>query len=168
MFRKSIHFQILILNLFCLSQFGYADFDFISNGSLQPDEIVMPDPMLTNVGPTIEWMTSASGYLVEFSTNDMPADTLMTAPPMMGMPPRVVAQDGSFSSIVVEPQDSSVFFSELEFNVARVMGAPNPTFSVTVIDQFGNSFVSDFDDDVLNPGPNFFGISGSGGSWGSD
>jgi hypothetical protein len=83
---------------------------------------------------------------------------------MGGMPNRVVAEDGSFSSIIIDAQNSNDFFTELELNVAKVMGAPNSMITLTVIDQFGNSFVSDFGDSILEPGPNFFSIVGTGGS----
>ena len=109
--------------------------------------------------------------IVQFTSNDMPLDQLMTIPGGGMGGNRVVPVDGSLSSLIFNAQEvqdfggtDEVYFSELEFNVAKVMGAPDSIFSLVIIDQFGNAFQGKFDDSIIAPGPNVFSVQATGGS----
>jgi hypothetical protein len=132
----------------------------VGAGAVQPDEnLLFNEPGLISTGTTIEGATNQSNAIVQIVSNDAPLETLTT--PAAGQA-RVESMDGAFSSVMFVPQNN-YFFSELEFNV-NVLNQQSGTFQLTVVDQFNNVFMDDFNPDTLGSGENFFSVETDGGT----
>ena len=138
-----------------------ASFIFhVGAGAIQPSEnLLFNEEGLADVGTTIEGITNNTAAIFEVISNDNPQDVLVT--PSAGQA-RVEAQDGSFSSIMITPQEDGVFFTQLEFNV-NVLNMQSGTLSLSVLDQDGVTHQDDFDPNTLAQGENYFSVDAQDG-----
>ena len=144
----------------CVSSTEASFIFHVGAGAIQPNEnLLFNEQGLADVGTTIEGITNNTGAIFEVISNDNPQDVLVT--PSAGQA-RVEAQDGSFSSIMITPQEDGVFFTQLEFNV-NVLNMQSGTFSLSVLDQDGVTHQDDFDPNTLAQGENYFSVDAQDG-----
>ena len=149
------------LLLFSCSSSLDASFVFhVGAGAIQPDEnLLFNESGLADTGTTVEGITNRTETIFDVVSNDNPQETLTTP---SGGQARVEAQDGTYSSIILTPQESGTYFRQLEFNV-NVLNRESGTFSLTVLDQDGVSHQDDFAPNTVGQGSNFFGVDAQDG-----
>lgn len=133
----------------------------VGPGAIAPNENLLFNlPGLTATGTVIEGATNQSGTVFEILSNDNPLETLNT--PANGQA-RVTSQDGAFASIILLPRTLNTFFDKLEFNV-NVKNRMSGLFTLSVVDQFNNTFIDNFIPNALGQGQNFFSVESTSGT----
>jgi hypothetical protein len=159
-FRSVLKASVTVICFALLSGSLNADLVFnVGGGALQPSENLMFSPGLISTGTMIEGMTNSSGKIFEVISNDVPQKQLTT--PTRG-PIRIESVNGAFSSIILQGQNNSVFFTQLEFDV-RTLRRSLGTFQLSVMDQNGNTFLDNFSSNALGPGSNYFSVESTNG-----
>lgn len=137
--------------LFGVASSARADIIIVAGGIPgNPDEnILFNDPGLTTTGLTVEGITNTTGVIFTLTENSEQVST-----PSNGQARVAAADGGAYNYLLIQPQDPSLVFEQLEANVNLNLPG-NDTTNIRITATGSETKILNF---TGGPGQNFFNV----------